>query len=142
MRDVVLKNQTVEIPSVELSLIKHFLGGRISMRMVLLEWDGPFISIMSDASLQKYKESFRSIDADGSGAINEDELLQIFSRYNYGFSAEDVSVLVRRYSSRANGEIAFDDYCEMMEAEGCAGRAWSAPALCSPTTTTTTTTIL
>ena len=124
LRDVVLKEQTVEVPSQESTLVKHFLGGRISIRMVLLEWDGPFISIMTSASLQKYQESFRSIDVDGSGSINEEELLQIFQQYDYGFTANDVSILVERYSSRANGEITFDDYCEMMEAEGSAGRAW------------------
>jgi hypothetical protein len=49
-------------------------------------------------------------DADRSGSIENRELANAIREFGWNLSPPAVEVMVRRYSRRSNGQIAFDDF--------------------------------
>lgn len=127
--------QVFELPSHKDGCTKHMLGGRISIRVVRQPWEGPFIEIMPADRRKKYEKSFRSFDLDGSGTIDAGELATAFEAFGLNYTPEEITNLIMRYMRDDRkgdlgwGEMTFDEFCEMMEAERRDGHAFFVSAV-------------
>ncbi|XP_051999879.1 sorcin [Xyrauchen texanus] len=60
------------------------------------------------AVLNGWKQHFTSIDRDGSGTVDPQEMSQAFTSMGYRLSPQTMNTIIKRFSS--NGKISFDDY--------------------------------
>jgi len=69
---------------------------------------------LSDDDVQSYKRLFHFYDADGSGAIDRDELKQVLEKIGEKPTDERVDALIAEVDDSGDGEIDFGEFCQVM----------------------------
>jgi hypothetical protein len=124
-----IEEQIIELPEGRDGVVKHMLGGKVSIRLVRRDWSGPFVSIMPDSNRKQYLKLFQSYDLDGGGTIDTGELAEAFKQFGLKYTAEEVIDLMKQYNTLGDFELTFDEFCEMMEAEINEHKAWFVSSL-------------
>ncbi|KAJ2824069.1 hypothetical protein IWW50_003507, partial [Coemansia erecta] len=60
--------------------------------------------------IEDWKKCFRRFDADNSGTIDRNELLQALSAFGFRVSPRVVELLLRKYDVQGRGAITFDNF--------------------------------
>lgn len=69
-----LDGQLFELNESSTKIIKHFLGGRVSLLIEQLKWSGPWQAMMDRATRARYTDLFKKMDVDNSGTVDGGEL--------------------------------------------------------------------
>ena len=77
---VQLDGQIIELNESSTKIVKHFLGGRMTILIEQLEWHGPWSAIMTRATRARYTDLFRKMDVDNSGTVDGGELAWAFEQ--------------------------------------------------------------
>jgi len=129
-----LDGQVLELNETSTKLIKHVLGGRISILFEQLNWDGPWSAMMEKSTLERYKELFRKMDVDNSGTVDGGELEYAFEQLGIDIDSKTILSLVAKFAKNKQGdqELALNEkeFFEMMEYQTHGGRAWFVTAVC------------
>ena len=72
---------------------------------------------MPGLTQQQLKGAFEMFDADGSGAIDNEELLLAMKGLGWDISTEELSEMVRGIDSDANGLVEFPEFEKMIRAK-------------------------
>eukprot|EP00960_Hanusia_phi_P056526 763303-Hanusia_phi.AAC.11 len=126
---LILEGQKIELPTNASSITKHFMGGRVSIRLQRASWGGPFIKMMSKSAAMQYQRVFNQFDIEGNGTIDPSNIGPALKQLGLSLEMEEVFELINRYVDKT-GEMQFDQFCEMIEAENHSQSAWFISALC------------
>jgi len=83
--------------------------GEIHLKCSLLKME------MSNVQLAKCRQAFEAFDADGSGAVDSDELGGVLRGLGYTPTDDEVMAMVRRVDADGSGEIEFNEFLPLME---------------------------
>ena len=63
------------------------------------------------------EDAFRTADADGSGGISKDELVECMAKLGYEFSAQQVLEMADKADVDGDGSISFDEFSQFVDSE-------------------------
>ncbi|EKX51158.1 hypothetical protein GUITHDRAFT_103078 [Guillardia theta CCMP2712] len=126
---LILEGQKIELPTNASNITKHFMGGRISIRLQKSSWGGPFVQMMSKNAASQYQRVFKQYDSQGNGTIDAADIGHALKQLGLSLEMEEVFELINRYVD-ASGEMSFNQFCEMIEAENHSRSAWFISAIC------------
>jgi len=69
---------------------------------------------LTPEQLAEFKEAFSVFDKDGDGTISEKELGTVMRALGLNPTEEELTQMVREVDIDGNGEVDFDEFCEMM----------------------------
>ena len=121
-----LDGQVFELHGTSTKVIKHFLGGRVSLIIEQLQWEGPWSAMMSSATRLRYTELFRKMDVDNSGTVDGGELSFAFEQLGIEIDEATIMQMVSKHSKKhaAEREVTINEFFELMESQSHNGRAW------------------
>ncbi|CAD5207897.1 unnamed protein product [Bursaphelenchus okinawaensis] len=67
-----------------------------------------------DPEMDEYRQLFDMFDADGSGAIGNEELKEAILSLGQNISDHEIEALIKEVDEDGNGEIDFDEFCRCM----------------------------
>ncbi|CAD5211099.1 unnamed protein product [Bursaphelenchus xylophilus] len=71
-------------------------------------------SHLYDAEMDEFRQLFDMFDADGSGAIGNEELKEAIMSLGQNISDQEIEDLIKEVDEDGNGEIDFDEFCRCM----------------------------
>ena len=69
---------------------------------------------LNNEQIQRLKEVFDHFDADGSGSIDADELVNVFSSMGQDVTREDMEEMIRGVDDDDSGQIEFPEFMMLM----------------------------
>lgn len=127
---IALDGQVMELNPNSSKMIKHVLGGRLSIVFEQLKWDGPWASRLTTESRAKYTQLFRQMDVDNSGTVDGGELEFAFEQLNIEMTPQEIITMVNKHAKKHEGEVTQNEFFEMMEDQVHGGRAWFVTLVC------------
>jgi hypothetical protein len=127
---IALDGQVIELNPNSSKMIKHFLGGRLSIVFEQLQWSGPWSSLLTQKDRAKYTQLFRAMDVDNGGTVDGGELSFAFEQMQMSVTPQEILAMVNKHAKKQEGEVTQNEFFEMMEDQVHGGRAWFVTLVC------------
>lgn len=112
-----LDGQIIELHDTSKKIIKHFLGGRLSLIIEQLEWGGPWSEMMTSADRLRYTQLFRQMDVDNGGTVDGGELSFAFEQLGIQVTDAAIMQMVAKHAKKHEMEVTLNEFFEMMESQ-------------------------
>lgn len=127
---IALDGQVIELNPNSSKMIKHFLGGRLSIVFEQLQWSGPWSSLLTQKDRAKYTQLFRQMDVDNGGTVDGGELSFAYEQMQMDVTPQEIITMVNKHAKKHEGEVTQNEFFEMMEDQVHGGRAWFVTLVC------------
>ena len=112
-----LDGQVFELGDDSSKIMKHCLGGRISLVLEQLKWNGPWGAMMTRENRLRYTDMFRKMDVDNSGTVDGGELSFAFEHLGLVIDDHEILLMVQKHAKKhaAEMEVTLNEFFEMIE---------------------------